>query len=289
LYKQLDLYLKRIASGILPGINFDAKSASLTADSSKSLDYLGKILQKHPGVALTLVGYSGAPYSLGQARANQVMKYLGMNFRIDLDTFKILGEDQARRPAGTWLGFVFPADFQTQPKVLGDFKAEALSSEAKAQIEAKVEPTSAGPDLAAAAKARMAGAGLDGVEAAKTNEEQAAAQKELSRALSTYAMKVQGATLPGVNFDLSTAAELNEKSKRSLDYLGKLLEKTEIGTVRIIAYAQDPGIAKLRAEAVVKYLKGNFRMDPERLRPQVGAWASKPANSALQVELEPGK
>lgn len=114
--------------------------------------------------------------------------------------------------------------------------------------------------------------------------------KRLRKSLRRYTKRVSASMLPPVSFKRNEAT-YPSKTKKSLDALGKIIEKNKTGNVVITGYAgSNKDLAKQRAEAAARYIKMIYRIEPGRITTKAGAAAEKPKKSSISLEvLKPGQ
>jgi outer membrane protein OmpA-like peptidoglycan-associated protein len=112
----------------------------------------------------------------------------------------------------------------------------------------------------------------------------AASTKKIKRDLRMLLKRVGAGMLSPIAFQ-KDSAKIKSTTKKSLDKLGKILEKRSEGNVVIVGYAGNAKLAQDRSKAVVRYLKMNFRVDADRLSTKAGETAEKPKKSSVSFEV----
>ncbi|MCD4814760.1 PorV/PorQ family protein [bacterium] len=105
LERDLRMFLKRVNAGLLSPVRFDKGKSQLISKTKKSLDTLGKIIEKNKTGNIVVVGYAGSNTVLAAERAKTVARYIKMTFRIDPERFLIKSGDPAQKPKRSWISF----------------------------------------------------------------------------------------------------------------------------------------------------------------------------------------
>ncbi len=98
LRRYLRRFTKRVSAGMLPPLAFDRNKATYPRRTKKSLDALGKIIEKNKAGRIVIVGYAGANSGLAQERARVAARYLKMTFRIDPERITTQAGATAQKP-----------------------------------------------------------------------------------------------------------------------------------------------------------------------------------------------
>jgi outer membrane protein OmpA-like peptidoglycan-associated protein len=163
-------------------------------------------------------------------------------------------------------------------KVVAPFKAEALAVETvnskPAEKPNPVMPVSLGTTSAAAA-APVATVKSEG----KPDVDQL-----FREALSRLQNRIRVGLAPGIEFKKGESV-FSDKSKVTLDQVGKLLEHYPQTGLTVLGYDADNALAQARGTAALKYLTMNFRVNAENLQVKVGDPAQQPKNSAIAFEV----
>jgi outer membrane protein OmpA-like peptidoglycan-associated protein len=95
---ELRLFLKQISANMQSPLVFDQETANIENQAKKSLDKLGKILEKYPEGNVVIIGYAGKQTDLALARAKAVVRYMKMNFSLDPTRLTTKAGDPAQQP-----------------------------------------------------------------------------------------------------------------------------------------------------------------------------------------------
>lgn len=104
LKRDLRMLVKRVGASMLAPIAFEKNSAKLKSQTKKSLDQLGKILGKGRDGEVVIIGHAGKA-DLAQDRAKAVVRYLKMNFRIDVSRLSTKAGKAADKPKNSSISF----------------------------------------------------------------------------------------------------------------------------------------------------------------------------------------
>jgi outer membrane protein OmpA-like peptidoglycan-associated protein len=105
LNQELRLFLKQISANMQSPLVFDRETANIENQAKKSVDKLGKILEKYREGNVVIVGYAGKQTDLALARAKAVVRYLKMSFSIDAARLTTKSGDPAQQPKNSEISF----------------------------------------------------------------------------------------------------------------------------------------------------------------------------------------
>jgi len=105
LRRGLKMFLKRVGARMLSPISFERGRTEFSPKTKKTLDKLGKFIEKHPDGNIVIIGYAGSETELAEARAKAVVRYLKMSFRIDPDRLLTKAGDPAQKPKNSFISF----------------------------------------------------------------------------------------------------------------------------------------------------------------------------------------
>jgi outer membrane protein OmpA-like peptidoglycan-associated protein len=95
--------------------------------------------------------------------------------------------------------------------------------------------------------------------------------------------RIQVGLTPGIDFKKGEST-FSDKSKATLDQIGKLLEHNPQSRLLVVGFDADSALAQARATAAVKYLTMNFRINSDKIQVQTGDPAKTPKNSSVSFE-----
>lgn len=109
---------------------------------------------------------------------------------------------------------------------------------------------------------------------------------KFEQALRMMQKRMEAKLITPVQFETGKSVIPND-SKKSLDMLGRLLQQYPQDRVTVLGFAgADAKLAEARAQAVTRYLKMTYSIDPERLGARSGDAAAKPKNSDIALEAK---
>lgn len=87
----------QIQAGILPALVFEKGKDAIPGGVQRTLDALGKALERNPEGAVKIIGFAGKDGKLAEARAKAAARYLTMSFSIDPDRLATASGDPAKQ------------------------------------------------------------------------------------------------------------------------------------------------------------------------------------------------
>jgi outer membrane protein OmpA-like peptidoglycan-associated protein len=169
------------------------------------------------------------------------------------------------------------------PRVVAPLKEEppVITPAAPAKQETKAPaPASPAPAAPAAVPAVVPEAPAAAPAPAKT-----APAQPLKEALDRLQGRINVGLSPGVTFKKGES-QFADKSKPTLDQVGKLLERYPESRLVVSGFDPDKALALARAQAVVKYLNMTYRIHADAVTTQAGNPAQQPKNSSIAFEAE---
>jgi outer membrane protein OmpA-like peptidoglycan-associated protein len=162
-----------------------------------------------------------------------------------------------------------------EPRVVAPLKAEPLA----ASLPAETVKAVAKPQPVAA----VAGTTPSAVTTAAGGTGKAEADQAFRDALARLQKRIQVGLTPGIDFKKGEST-FSDKSKATLDQIGKLLEHNPQSRLLVVGFDADSALAQARATAAVKYLTMNFRINSDKIQVQTGDPAKTPKNSSVSFE-----
>lgn len=107
--KKLKSAIKRIMgsikAGMLPAVQFERGTDTITRQSKRSLQQLAKQLERYDGNNVVIIGFAGSNKELAAKRADSVLRHLKMNYRIDTSLISTRSGEKAQQPKNTEVDF----------------------------------------------------------------------------------------------------------------------------------------------------------------------------------------
>jgi outer membrane protein OmpA-like peptidoglycan-associated protein len=103
-------------------------------------------------------------------------------------------------------------------------------------------------------------------------------------ALSRLQKRIQVGLTPGIEFKNGESV-FADKSKATLDQVGKLMERYPQSRLTVVGFDADNKLAQARGTAAAKYLTMNFRISSDNIQVKAGDPAKAPKNSAVGFEV----
>lgn len=201
---------------------------------------------------------------------------LGTTHRVALTLGFLPGDNAVRQASRPWLPTAKPRTDEAQ--ALPQAKPQPKTKPKPKPPEAAPAAASA-PSAAPAAPAAPAEAAVAPIIEAPVSQ-----ADELKQALDRFQGRIKSGLLAGIEFKKGEASFL-DKSQKTLDQLGSLLERYPETAVTFIGFDADKKIAEARGQAVAKYISMTYRVAPDRVSAKAGDMASQPKNSSIAFEV----
>lgn len=156
----------------------------------------------------------------------------------------------------------------------------ALAQDEMSKPKPETSSKPASPALAKPAAAAPAALAASTVEAKPA----ASRVEELRQALDRMQTRMKNNMLTGIEFKKGEATLL-EKSKQTVDQLGRLLERYPEASVTLVGYDTSQQIASDRAKAIAKVITMSYRVSPDKVNTKAGDAAKQPKNTAIGFEV----
>lgn len=251
------------------------------AHLSPNTEFAARVGYKIGNEIKDLDSLAGLTAGVGVAIQAGLIKY-----QVDY-AFVPYGELGTTHRASLTLGFLPAANVikaqpgKVVPAAMGEIAPPAAA--AKAAEPAKAEPK---PEAEAAAELKPI-KDSDLVAPAEPAALSAPAESgKFEQALRMLQKRMEAKLITPVQFEKGKAI-IPADGKQSLDMLGRLLQQYPQSRMTVVGFAgADAKLAEARAQAVARYLKMTFSVDPERLGVRRGDPAAKPKNSDIGLEAK---